>query len=94
MGGVVPLGYRVEDRALHGVEDHAAIVRMIFRRYLDAGSVVRLKQILDAEDIRLPVRVDGTGRSNRRRAVQPGPSLQDPVEPDLHRPDRSQEPGA
>ena len=36
---------------------------MIFRRYLDAGSVVRLKQILDAEDIRLPVRVDGTGRS-------------------------------
>ena len=63
MGGVVPLGYRVEDRALHGVEDHAAIVRMIFRRYLDAGSVVRLKQILDAEDIRLPVRVDGTGRS-------------------------------
>ena len=23
MGGVVPLGYRVEDRALHVVEDHA-----------------------------------------------------------------------
>ena len=63
MGGVVPLGYRVEDRALHTVEDHAAIVRRIFRSYLDAGSVVRLKQILDAEDIRLPVRVDGTGRS-------------------------------
>ena len=27
MGGVVPLGYRVEDRALHVVEDLAAIVR-------------------------------------------------------------------
>jgi site-specific DNA recombinase len=63
MGGVVPLGYRVEDRALHSVEDHGAIVRMIFRRYLEAGSVVRLKQLLDAEDIRLPLRVDGTGRS-------------------------------
>ena len=31
---VVPLGYRVEDRALHIVEDHAAIVRPLFGRYL------------------------------------------------------------
>jgi len=30
MGGVVPLGYRAEDRALHVVEDHAAIVRSLF----------------------------------------------------------------
>ena len=37
MGGVVPLGYRVEDRALHVVEDHAAIVRSLFRRYLEVG---------------------------------------------------------
>jgi site-specific DNA recombinase len=44
MGGVVPLGYRVEDRALHIVEDHAEIVRFLFRGYLEAGSVVRLKQ--------------------------------------------------
>src|ERR1700691_2320592 len=56
MGGVVPLGYRVEDRALHIVEDHAEIVRSLFRRYLEAGSVVRLKQQLDAEGVRLPVR--------------------------------------
>ncbi len=49
MGGVVPLGYRVEDRALHIVDDHAEIVRSLFRRYLEAGSVVRLKQQLDAE---------------------------------------------
>ena len=63
MGGVVPLGYRVEDRALHIVEDHAEIVRSLFRRYLEAGSVVRLKQQLDAEGFRLPVRIDGAGRS-------------------------------
>jgi site-specific DNA recombinase len=63
MGGVVPLGYRVEDRALHIVEDHAEIVRSLFRRYLGAGSVVRLKQQLDADDFRLPVRIDGRGRS-------------------------------
>ena len=63
MGGVVPLGYRVESRALHIVEDHAEIVRSLFRRYLGAGSVVRLKQQLDAEEVRLPVRIDGGGRS-------------------------------
>ena len=62
MGGVVPLGYRVEDRALHIVEDDAEIVRSLFRRYLEAGSVVRLKQQLDAEGFRLPVRIDGAGR--------------------------------
>ena len=37
MGGVVPLGYRVEDRALHVVDNHAEIVRSAgFRRYLGA----------------------------------------------------------
>ncbi len=63
MGGVVPLGYRVEYRALHIVEDQAEIVRSLFRRYLEAGSVVRLKQQLDHEGFRLPVRIDGAGRS-------------------------------
>src|ERR1700723_4687637 len=63
MGGVVPLGYRVEDRALRIVEDHAEIMRSLFRRYLEAGSVVRLKQLLDAEDFPLPIRIDGAGKS-------------------------------
>jgi site-specific DNA recombinase len=63
MGGVVPLGYRVEGRALHIVEDHAEILRSLFRRYLESGSVVRLKQRLDAEGFRLPIRADGAGRS-------------------------------
>jgi site-specific DNA recombinase len=63
MGGVVPLGYRVEDRALHIVEDHAEIVRSLFGRYLEAGSVPRLKLRLEAEGFRLPVRIDRAGRS-------------------------------
>ena len=63
MGGVVPLGYRVENRALRVVDDHAAIVRSLFRRYLEAGSVVRLKLSLDAEGLRIPFRIDGAGRS-------------------------------
>ena len=46
MGGVVSLGYRVENRALHVVKDHAAFVRDIFRRYLEIGAVVPLKAAL------------------------------------------------
>ena len=63
MGGVVPLGYRVENRALHVVEEHAAFVRDVFRRYLEIGSVVRLKAILDNEDVRLPIRTGATGKT-------------------------------
>jgi hypothetical protein len=63
MGGAVPFGYRVENRALHIVEEHAEFVRELFRRYLAVGSVVQLKVVLDAEDVRLPVRTVGTGRT-------------------------------
>ena len=62
MGGVVPLGYRVENRALHVVEDHAIFVRALFQRYLEIGAVVPLKAALDRENVRLPVRTDGTGK--------------------------------
>ena len=63
MGGVVPLGYRVDNRALHVVEEHAAFVRDLFRRYLEIGSVVRLKAALDQENVRLPIRTDGRGKT-------------------------------
>src|ERR1700674_775918 len=63
MGGAVPLGYRVENRSLHVVEDQADFVRDLFRRYLEVGSVVRLKVVLDAENVRLPIRTVGTGRA-------------------------------
>jgi site-specific DNA recombinase len=63
MGGVVPLGYRVENRALHVVEEHAAFIRDLYRCYLEIGSVVRLKALLDQEDARLPFRADATGKT-------------------------------
>ncbi len=61
MGGVVALGYRVENRALLVVEEHAGFVRDLFRRYLEIGGVVRLKAVLDQENVRLPIRTDGRG---------------------------------
>jgi site-specific DNA recombinase len=63
MGGAVPFGYRVENRALHVVGEHAEFVRELFQRYLKLGSVVRLKTVLDAENVRLPTRIVGTGKT-------------------------------
>jgi DNA invertase Pin-like site-specific DNA recombinase len=83
MGGVVPLGYRVENRALHVVEEHAVFVRDLYRRYLDIGSVAQMKGRplpgeLSAAD------PDGwTWQGHGRRAHQSRTSLQDPVESDL-----------
>ena len=57
MGGAVPLGYRVENRTLRVVEEHAVFIRDLYRRYLEIGSVVRLKALLDHEDA--PVTVTG-----------------------------------
>ncbi len=72
MGGVVPLGYRVENRALHVVHDHADLVRGIFRRYLGIGAVVPLKEALDRENVRLPVRADQKGRTTGGGSISRG----------------------
>ena len=62
MGGVVPLGYRVENRALHIVDEHAALIRTIFARYGELGTVTAVKTWLDRNDILIPGRQDRAGR--------------------------------
>src|ERR1700755_1399924 len=52
MGGVPPLGYRVEDRKLVIIDSEAEIVRAIFRRYAELGSVRLLKAELEARGIK------------------------------------------
>lgn len=52
MGGIVPLGYRVEYRRLLIQENEAAIVRMIFERFVTIGSATVLARTLAAENVR------------------------------------------
>jgi hypothetical protein len=84
MGGAVPFGYRVENRALHIVEEHAEFVRDLFKRYLKLGSMVRLKtfsmqKIYDC-------RFELLERAKRgRRPDLSRPHLLNPLEPDLCR---------
>jgi DNA invertase Pin-like site-specific DNA recombinase len=51
VGGIPPLGYRVRDRKLVIIDREAEIVRSIFRRYAELGSVRLLKEELQAHGI-------------------------------------------
>ncbi|QNE32435.1 recombinase family protein [Sphingomonas sp. NBWT7] len=63
MGGVAPLGYKPDGRTLAIVEEHAALVRHVFDRYLALGSVRQLEAELLAQSITVPGRVTATGRA-------------------------------
>jgi site-specific DNA recombinase len=62
MGGVPPLGYRARDGKLVVSDSEAEIVRFIFRRYAELGSVQLLKDELEARSIQSKLRTSASGR--------------------------------
>jgi len=62
MGGVPPLGYRVQDRKLVIIDSEAEIVRLIFRRYAELGSVRLLNEELEARGIKSKSWTSASGR--------------------------------
>jgi len=62
MGGVSPLGYRAQDGKLVIVDSEAEIVRFIFRRYAELGSVRLLKDELAARSIQSKLQTSAAGR--------------------------------
>src|SRR5829696_4827032 len=63
VGGIVPLGYEVRDRKLVIREDEAAIVRLIFERYLALGSLATLQRELRERGIVTRLRTLSSGRT-------------------------------
>ncbi|QYU70544.1 recombinase family protein [Leptolyngbya sp. 15MV] len=63
MGGVPPIGYRPEGRSLAIVDEHAAVIRHIFDRYLALGCVRAVTLEMLQDDIRVPARETATGRA-------------------------------
>ena len=63
VGGNVPLGYRVIDKKLAVVEEEAERVRLIFRRYLELGSLGRLLLDLRQQGIMTALRPVSRGGS-------------------------------
>ena len=90
MGGVPPLGYRAQDRKLVIVDSEAEIVRSIFRRYAELGSVRLLKDELEARDIQSKLRTSACGARIGWQAILARCALPDAAEPHLSRRDRSQ----
>ena len=62
MGGTPPLGYAADGRTLKIVDDHAKLVRNIYQRYIELGSVRLLEEQLHADGISVPARTAGTGK--------------------------------
>ena len=62
MGGTPPMGYEVKDRKLVVNEAEADVVRHIFRRYLQLGTVAKLTVALVAEGYRTKRYTSTSGR--------------------------------
>ena len=62
MGGVPPLGYRAQNRKLVIIDSEAEIVRAIFCRYAELGSVRLLQEELKARGIKSKAWTSASGR--------------------------------
>jgi site-specific DNA recombinase len=63
VGGMVPLGYESRDRKIIMVEEEAERVRLIFRRYLELGSLNLLLADLRQNGVFTKIRILSTGRA-------------------------------
>ena len=61
VGGTLPLGYEMKDGKIAIVEEEAELVRLIFRRYLELGSVNELLRDLKERNIRTRTKQLSTG---------------------------------
>jgi DNA invertase Pin-like site-specific DNA recombinase len=63
MGGVPPLGYHAGNAKLIIVDSEAEIVRFVFRRYAELGSVRLLKEELDTRGVKSKSWTSAAGRA-------------------------------
>ncbi|MEM6780843.1 MAG: recombinase family protein [Pseudomonadota bacterium] len=61
MGGVPPIGYSIENRRLIPNTEETKTAQFIFIRYLELGSVGKLKRELDNKGIKSPIRISQKG---------------------------------
>jgi site-specific DNA recombinase len=82
MGGRVPLGYDVKQRKLVVNQKEATLVHEVYRRYLELGSVSKLKTHLDQQKLKSKKRVSAAGNHSGGTSFFPGALyliLQNPI---------------
>jgi Resolvase, N terminal domain len=89
MDGVPPLGYRAQDRKLVIVDSEAEIVRLIFDRYAELGSVRFVEGRAASPDHSGQVADERLGPHLGWQAIGPRCALPDAAKPHLSRRDRS-----
>ena len=72
MGGTIPLGYDLKDRKLLVNVKEARQVNQLFERYLELGSVTKLKLLLDAERVKSKLRISASGNRSGQRSYSRG----------------------
>jgi DNA invertase Pin-like site-specific DNA recombinase len=72
MGGIVPLGYDVSNRRLVINQTEAELVRQIYRRYLELGSVRLLQQELERRGVVSKARVSRKGTRSGGKSFSRG----------------------
>src|SRR4029077_612284 len=72
MGGCPSIGYDVRDRRLVVNLAEATTVRQIYRRYLEVGSVRKLKKDLDWDEVVSKIRVSRKGIRSGGRSFSRG----------------------
>ena len=72
MGGCPSMGYDVRDRRLVINQAEAATVRQIYHRYLEVGSVPKLKKDLDQDGVVSKIRVSRKGIRSGGRSFSRG----------------------
>jgi site-specific DNA recombinase len=73
VGGMVPLGYKVKNRKVVVIKSEAEIVRGIFKRYLELGSLNLLMQDLRQRKVLTKVRRLSSGRAVGGNPLTRGP---------------------
>jgi len=73
VGGTLPLGYEMKDGKIAIIEEEAELVRSIFRRYLELGSVNEL--LRDLRDRNIRTKPGGSPRGRRAAASRSGAAL-------------------
>ena len=63
VGGALPLGYQMKEGKIAVIEEEAELVRLIFRRYLELGSVNELVRDLKERNIRTRIKRLATGKT-------------------------------
>src|SRR5437588_1558826 len=72
MGGTIPLGYDLKDRKLLVNPEEAKQVNQIFERYLQQGSVAKLKSLLDEKRVKSKLRISVSGNRSGQKSYSRG----------------------